>query len=77
MMGGQEIWSICRTLGWHPISSQRHRRGENTRASFCLIHAMLGNKMVHAHARYRRDGTRSTSRGRAKGRLSDGAMAGG
>lgn len=49
----------------------------NTRASFCLIHAMLGNKVVHAHARYRRDGTRSTSRGRAKGVLSDGAMAGG
>lgn len=22
MMGGQEIWSICRMLGWHPISSQ-------------------------------------------------------
>lgn len=48
MTGGQEIWSICRTLGWHPISSKRNRRGANTRASFYLIHAYYTRQWVHA-----------------------------
>jgi hypothetical protein len=71
MAGGQEIWgpSAKRWDGIDLISAINHQ-GEHARI-VCLIHAPI----TIAQTRCRRDGARSTPRGRASG-LPDDAMAG-
>lgn len=46
MVGGQEIWSICRTLGWHR-SHLSHHQGKHARI-VCLIHTHITS--AHRHA---------------------------
>lgn len=71
---GQEIWCICRTLGWHR-SHLRHDQDKDARI-VCLIDAQIPSR-VHADTLQRRDGTRSTTPGAELMGLSDGATAGG
>lgn len=72
MMGGQEIWSICRMLGWHPISSQ-------SSSGQAGAHRLPDSHILGIGARARAiDGTGPDRLPGAELRgLSDGAMAGG